>query len=252
MEEARQVGAQDKTAQRAVPAPGGPAREKRGGAALAVCLLFIFLALAGSAAAAGPVGREAQALATAGLVEPVRMEPGLVLDIRYATPDNFTGQPVYPSARCYLRAEVAQRLVKAHRALKRQGLGLKVYDCYRPFSVQERFWAIMPDERYVLEPKRENGVIVKSSRHNKGAAVDVTLVDATGRELPMPTGYDDFTDKAHRDSKSATAEQRTNSLLLEKIMAAEGFEPLPTEWWHFDGPGWAKYPPLDLPLPAAQ
>lgn len=222
--------------------------EARGGAALAACFLFVLLALAGNAAAAGP---EEQALAKAGLVEPTRIEPGIALDIRYATPDNFTGQSVYPSARCYLQAEVAQRLVRAHRALKRQGLGLKVYDCYRPFSVQERFWAIMPDERYVLEPRRENGVIVKSSRHNKGAAVDVTLVDASGRELPMPTGYDDFTDKAHRDSKAAAPEQRANSILLEKVMAAEGFEPLPTEWWHFDGLGWQQYPPLDLPLPAA-
>lgn len=189
-------------------------------------------------------------LVSAGLVEPQSLDATLVLDIRYATADNFTGQAVYPSARCFLRADIARRLALVQAGLRRQGLGLKIYDCYRPFSVQQLFWSIMPDERYVLEPKREDGVMVKSSRHNRGAAVDVTLVDAQGRELPMPTGYDDFTEKAHRGATSASAIARGNSKTLERAMQAKGFEPLPTEWWHFDGPGWQGYEPLDLPLPA--
>ena len=200
--------------------------------------------------AAAYAGDPAQDLAAAGLVEPSGIDSSLILDIRYATENNFTGRRVYPSARCFLRANVTERLLKVQKELRGQGLGLKAYDCYRPFSVQEEFWRIMPDERYVGKPARENGVIVKSSRHNRGAAVDVTLVDARGQELPMPTGYDDFSDKAHRNSPAAAPEARRNSQKLERAMQAQGFEPLPTEWWHFDGPGWQAYEPLDLPLPA--
>jgi len=190
-----------------------------------------------------------RALEAAGLVEPARLCPSIVLDIRYATANNFTGQPVYPSARCFLRADIARRLSAVQGQLQSQGLGLKVYDCYRPFSVQEIFWKIMPDERYVLEPVRKDGKMVKSSRHNLGAAVDVTLVDSAGKELPMPTEYDDFSDKAHRGSPAASPQASRNSLVLEQAMKAQGFIPLPTEWWHFDGPGWQGFEPMDLPLP---
>ncbi|OIO01354.1 MAG: hypothetical protein AUJ49_08050 [Desulfovibrionaceae bacterium CG1_02_65_16] len=186
----------------------------------------------------------------AGLVEPAREDPTILLDIRYATANNFTKQKVYPSARCFLRADISRRLLKVQALLRKQGLGLKLYDCYRPFSVQEAFWRIMPDERYVGKPVRENGVIVKSSRHNRGAAVDVTLVDANGRELPMPTGFDDFTSAAHRASAKPGSVAARNSALLERVMTSQGFEPLSTEWWHFDGPGSEDYSPLDLPLPA--
>lgn len=189
-------------------------------------------------------------LTAAGLLEPSSLDKSLVLDIRYATDNNFTGRRVYPSARCFLRTDIARRLVAVQAELRGQGLGLKIYDCYRPFSVQEVFWGIMPDERYVLEPVRKDGVMVKSSRHNRGAAVDVTLVDAHRRELPMPTAFDDFTEKAHRNSAAATPEARRNSRQLERAMQSQGFDPLPTEWWHFDGPGWQGFEPLDLPLPA--
>lgn len=214
--------------------------------------LIIALFLQMFCAAAFAAEHAANTLGTAGLVEPSSIDKSLVLDIRYATTNNFTGKRVYPSARCFLRVDVAKRLLTVQENLRGQGLGLKIYDCYRPFSVQEAFWAIMPDERYVGKPTRENGVIVKSSRHNRGAAVDVTLVDAKGRELPMPTGYDDFSDKAHRDSTAASPEAWRNSQTLERAMAAQGFEPLPTEWWHFDGSGWQDYEPLDLPLPASR
>jgi D-alanyl-D-alanine dipeptidase len=214
------------------------------------CRLFLLAAvlviLPASAIAADSAE---QALQTAGLVEPTRIDGSLILDIRYATDNNFTGRQVYPSARCYLRQDIADRLVKVQKLLHRQGFGLKVYDCYRPFSVQEQFWRIMPDERYVLEPVRKDGEMVKSSRHNRGAAIDVTMVDRKGRELPMPTEFDNFTEKAHRGSVAASSTARKNSRILEKAMVSQGFDPLPTEWWHFDGPGWQGYPPLDLPLP---
>lgn len=193
---------------------------------------------------------ETKRLNEAGFVEPVRMDPSFVLDIRYATANNFTGQKVYPSARCFLRVDISKRLQNVQALLRRQGLGLKLFDCYRPFSVQERFWNLVPDERYVGKPARKDGVIVQSSRHNRGAAVDVTLVDSQGRELPMPTGFDDFTSAAHRGSAKSGSTAARNSALLEHAMTSQGFIPLATEWWHFDGPGWEGYPPVDLPLPA--
>jgi zinc D-Ala-D-Ala dipeptidase len=218
----------------------------------AMCAAVVTAALFVCVPAALAADAATERLNTAGLVEPILQDKTLVLDIRYATTNNFTGQKVYPSARCFLRDSVSKKLGAVQTLLRRQGLGLKVYDCYRPFSVQELFWRIMPDERYVLEPVRNGGTLVKSSRHNRGAAVDVTLVDGQGSELPMPTGYDDFTDAAHRDSRKASLIARRNSAVLEQAMRSQGFIPLPTEWWHFDAPGWESSPPLDLPLPTAQ
>jgi beta-N-acetylhexosaminidase/D-alanyl-D-alanine dipeptidase len=171
------------------------------------------------------------------------------MDIRYATPDNFTGRAVYPVARCLLRRPVAQSLARVQKALEARGLGLQVWDCYRPFTAQERLWEIVPDERYVARPVRSaDGEPVDGSKHNRGAAVDLTLIDARGNELAMPTAYDDFSERAHRASALWSEPARKNAELLETHMAAEGFLPLPTEWWHFDGPNWERFPLADLPL----
>ena len=161
-------------------------------------------------------------------IDVARLEPTIRVDLRYATAQNFTGQVVYPpSARCYLRARVAQRLQAVQRDLATQGLGLKVFDCYRPLSVQRRFFALVPDERYVANP-------AKGSRHNKGAAVDLTLVDSAGVELAMPTPFDDFSERAHRDYSALPQVAIDNRACLEAAMVRHGFVPLPTEWWHFD------------------
>jgi D-alanyl-D-alanine dipeptidase len=175
------------------------------------------------------------------LVDIRQVNPHIRLDIRYATVNNFTHTRVYDEARCFLRADVAQRLSAVERDLEREGLALKVYDCYRPLSVQKKFWALVPDERYVANP-------AKGSRHNRGAAVDLTLVTPDGREVAMPTPYDDFTEKAHRDAKDVPSEAVRNRQILERAMVRHGFIPLPTEWWHFDGPGWESYPVLDVPF----
>ena len=132
------------------------------------------------------------------LVDVATLDPTIRFDLRYAGPDNFTGVAVYPAARCLLRRDAADRLVRVQRRLRNDGLGLLVWDCYRPFTVQERFWALVPDARYVARPERRDGRPVSGSKHNRGAAVDVTLVDAAGRPLPMPTGFDDFSARAHR------------------------------------------------------
>ncbi|MEI6757245.1 MAG: peptidase M15 [Chlorobium sp.] len=174
-------------------------------------------------------------------VDIATLDNSIVLDIRYATSNNFTGKTVYPVARCLLRRDVALRLLRVEEKLKKRGYTLIVFDCYRPLSVQKRFWEIVPDERYVADP-------AKGSRHNRGSAVDLTLADLSGNPLPMPSNFDDFSEKAHRDYKGASPEALKNSALLEAAMKEEGFEPFPTEWWHFDAPGWERYPVSDFPL----
>ncbi|MDF0552207.1 M15 family metallopeptidase [Kamptonema sp. UHCC 0994] len=171
------------------------------------------------------------------------VNPNIRLDIRYATTNNFLKRKLYSVARCALRASVAQRLSRVQENVQKIGLSLKVYDCYRPLSVTKQMWAAMPDSRYVANP-------AKGSRHNRGAAVDLTLVDRSGKELEMPTVFDDFTEKAHRDYQGGSVQSRKNSQLLERVMAAEGFVSLSTEWWHFDSKDWEKFSLLDVPLQA--
>jgi len=209
------------------------------------CLVLsvLLVAAAPSAKAAEPAS-----LADAGLVDVTKVVPDIKLDIRYATPNNFTHVAVYPVARCFLRADVAQRLARVQADLKKQGLGLKVFDCYRPFSIQEKFWSLVPNEDWVARPVKKNGKPVIGSKHNRGAAVDLTLVDTSGKDIPMPSGFDDFTAKARRNYTGGDPAARANAKRLEAAMVKAGFEPLPSEWWHFDGPGWQGYELLDVPL----
>ncbi len=180
-------------------------------------------------------------LAAAELIPIQKVSPAIRLDIRYATTNNFTGHKVYDRAACFLRPETASKLAAAEREFEQFGYRIKVYDCYRPLAVQKKFWALVPDERYVADP-------AKGSRHNRGAAVDLTLVTPSGAEIAMPTGYDNFTEKAHRDYQQLPAEALRNRHLLERVMTRHGFTGLPTEWWHFDDTGYEKYPILDIPL----
>lgn len=176
------------------------------------------------------------------LVDIKSVNPNIRHDIRYATTNNFLKKKLYAVPRCFLRSDVAQRLSRVQKDLEEMGLGLKVYDCYRPLSVTRQMWEILPDTRYVANP-------VRGSRHNRGAAVDLTLVDLrTGAELQMPTDFDDFTDKAARDYTGNSPQVRRNSDLLAAKMKQQGFISLITEWWHFDAPGWDKYGLLDVPL----
>ena len=185
----------------------------------------------------------------ADLIDITSIDPAVRIDIRYATANNFTGVAFYPVARCLLRREAAERLARVDKALAARGFGLEIWDCYRPFSVQRRLWQIVSDSRYVAEPVTgPDGTPLEGSKHNRGAAVDLTLVRADGRALEMPTEYDDFSSRARRGDDRASPAARRNAELLEQAMAAEGFEPLPTEWWHFDAPGWQRYPLSDQSL----
>lgn len=181
------------------------------------------------------------------LVDIQEINPDITLDIRYATANNFLKVKLYSVPRCLLRTSVAEKLSRVQEQLQHRGLGLKVFDCYRPLSVTRKMWEALPDPRYVANPAR-------GSRHNRGAAVDLTLVDARGNELEMPTDFDDFTDRAARDYEGSDVsnQARQNSQLLESVMTQQGFIPLITEWWHFDAENWQDYPLLDISLEAIE
>jgi D-alanyl-D-alanine dipeptidase len=176
----------------------------------------------------------------ADLVDVTTVIPDAVLDMRYATDDNFTGKAVYPVAHCKLRRSVATRLAKAAATLRKKDRRLLIWDCYRPKSIQEVFWKLVPDERYVADPK-------KGSRHSRGAAVDVGLVDKDGKAVTLPTKFDDFSEAAHR-TKALKGDAGAEARTLEAAMKKAGFVGMPTEWWHFDAPDAVKFPLSDEAL----
>lgn len=167
---------------------------------------------------------------------------GIPLDVRYATADNFMKKPLYPIAKAYLRAPAAQALADVQRELAKEGLGIKVFDAYRPYRVTVAMWEPIRNPDYVADP-------AKGSRHNRGAAVDLTLIDlATGRELPMPTGYDDFTPRAAHAFEDLPADALANRAKLRDVMTRHGFDALPSEWWHYDFRGWERFELMDVGL----
>lgn len=175
------------------------------------------------------------------LLNVTALNPNIRVEMRYASTDNFTGRTLYPAAECLLCEPAAHRLDRVQRKLEKRGLGLKVWDCYRPISVQRKLWEVVPDPRYVADPKT-------GSRHNRGASVDLTLVDRDGNELEMPTAFDDFSERAHRNFNDLPAAALKNREILREAMESEGFIGLPTEWWHFDDPEWSHFALRDEPL----
>lgn len=178
---------------------------------------------------------------TADLVELTKVDPTFRLDIRYASDRNFLGFSVYDEARAFLHRDAAHALKKANQELRAEGLGLLILDAYRPHSVTQLMWDRKePAKRaYVADPK-------KGSRHNRGAAVDLTIIDLkSGRPVPMPSFYDDFSEKAHHSYKGGSEQARLNRKKLRVLMEKHGFEALSNEWWHYDFKGWKKYPILD-------
>jgi D-alanyl-D-alanine dipeptidase len=163
-------------------------------------------------------------------------------DVKYATSQNFTGRILYPTSKVFIRKCVADSLKKANEyLLKNFGYRLKIFDGYRPLSVQKLMWSVFPDDRYVANPKT-------GSRHNRGAAVDLTIIDTSGIELDMGTPYDDFTEKAHSDFIQLPEKVLANRKLLSNVMQKFGFIPLSTEWWHFDFKDWKNFSILDTEI----
>ena len=163
------------------------------------------------------------------------LDKDIVINLKYATTDNFTKKVVYPNNVCVLRKTTADKLVKANTQLKKLGYIIKVWDAYRPVYVQQIFWDIVKDSRFVANPK--NG----GSIHNKGCAVDITLVDVNGTDVKMPSKFDDFSSNAYRSNSKMTVEAKKNMDLLTKCMVANGFTTINTEWWHFEDAGSKNY-----------
>jgi zinc D-Ala-D-Ala dipeptidase len=166
--------------------------------------------------------------------------PDLVLDIRYATTNNFTGEKIYNLPRAYARRPVAGALKKVQAELNAQGLGVKIFDAYRPYKATVKFYEVYHDTTYVASPYR-------GSRHNRGCALDMTIINLkTGEELKMPTGYDSFKKEAWPTSEVKDPVIRKNRALLISMMERNGFKVNGSEWWHFDFIGYQKYEVMDI------
>ncbi len=180
------------------------------------------------------------------LTDVAGLEHGVKLDIRYATANNFMGAPMYSSARAFLQRPAAEALIRAHRALAAYGFGLLIHDAYRPWYVTRMFWdATTGAERgFVANP-------ATGSKHNRGAAVDLTLYElSTGAAVRMTGGYDEFSERSYAHYPGGTALQRWTRDLLRRVMERQGFTVNPSEWWHFDYEHWREYPLLNTPFEA--
>lgn len=210
-------------------------------------LLVLFLILSFQAfAQEGPPKEENKREAK--LVELITLDPSIKLDIRYATDNNFVGKKVYPEARAFLQKPAAKALVKVHQKLKKQGLGLVIFDGYRPWSITKLFWEVTSEDKrkFVANP-------AKGSKHNRGCAVDLSVFDLkTGQLIDMPSGYDEFTERASPDYAGGTEKERANRDMLRRLMEDAGFTVNPNEWWHFDFKDWEKYAIYDISFTEAE
>jgi len=180
------------------------------------------------------------------LVELVRLDAGIRLDIRYATARNFLGTPLYSQARAFLQRPAAEALVRVQHALASDGYGLLVHDAYRPWYVTRLFWDATPADKhaYVADP-------AKGSRHNRGCAVDLTLYDLrSGRAVEMPSLYDEMSERAWPTYAGGDVDALARRDLLRRRMEAEGFSVYETEWWHFDYRDWRSYAIQNVPFEA--
>jgi len=174
------------------------------------------------------------------LIDIRQVSSDIVLDIRYATKNNFTQEVIYDKPACYIHKDLVEPLKKVVADLAQHQLRLKVYDCFRPLDAQFKLWEIMPDERYVANP------FTTGSNHNRGTAIDATLVNADGNELAMPTPYDTFSEEAHMTYMDLPQRILENRTLFHTIMNAHGLKSFATEWWHFDFGEQAKYPIINV------
>lgn len=176
------------------------------------------------------------------LVEIKKVIPQIQLDIRYATTNNFTHHKMYKQARAFARLPVVMALKEVEDELKTQGIGLKIYDAYRPYAVTVHFYEVTPDTNFVADPR-------SGSKHNRGCAIDLSLMDLkTGKELDMPTGFDSFSKKASANYPDLPQKEIDNRELLKSVMQKHGFHVIGTEWWHYDYNGWQHYELLDVPF----
>jgi len=176
------------------------------------------------------------------MIELQKIIPNIKYELHYATKDNFTKVRLYPKnlTKTFLRKKPAEALAEAAKELSTMGIGFMIWDAYRPYSVTQKFWELIHDERYVANP-------AKGSGHNRGIAIDLTLIDLkTGEELNMPTKFDDFSEKAHHGFQHLSPIQIKNREILKSTMEKHGFLKFQTEWWHYYWPNGNDYDVLDL------
>lgn len=203
-------------------------------------LLLCLILISGAAAQVAPPKEDNKR--EAHLVELITLDNTIKLDIRYATADNFVGRPVYPEARAFLQKPAAKAVVRVHRKLRERGLGLVIFDGYRPWRITKLFWDVVPEDKrkFVADP-------AKGSKHNRGCAVDLSVFDLkTGKLVDMPSAYDEFTERASPNYTGGTEAERANRDMLRKLMEDEGFTVNPNEWWHFDYKNWQDYAIYDI------
>jgi zinc D-Ala-D-Ala dipeptidase len=196
--------------------------------------LFFFLL------SASALGQETSEISDSTFVNIKHVDPTILVELRYAGPNNSIHRPLYPARMpAMVRFSVAQRLAYAQKYLKAHGYGLKIWDAYRPKAVQEKLWDAIRNNDYVADPRERHG-----SMHTRGAAVDATLVNANGQEVPMPTEFDNFTPAAMLYYQGPDPTIRLNLMILQKGMARAGFYGSRTEWWHFCAGNWKTYDPV--------
>ncbi len=176
------------------------------------------------------------------MIELIKLNPDIKLDIRYARNDNFVGRPVYPEARAFLQKDAANALMRVHQEISNDGFGIVVFDGYRPWSITKLFWEIVREDQKIFVADPEVG-----SKHNRGCAVDLSMfrLDA-GILCEMPSDFDEFNEKAFVNYSDCSETAKDNREFLIAAMQSEGFSVNPKEWWHFDYKDWDQYPILDL------
>jgi D-alanyl-D-alanine dipeptidase len=175
-----------------------------------------------------------------GLINILDKDTTIVVDLKYATADNFTGKVIYDFTACLLREETAIKLSKANKELSQSGYRIKIYDGYRPPYAQEVLWDKVPNPKYVANPYKGGSI------HSKGAAVDITIIDSDGNELEMPTKYDDLSSAASPSSTAMSETARKNMLILQQAMTNNGFKTITSEWWHFNDTDSSKYSIIEV------
>lgn len=171
--------------------------------------------------------KELDKLADSTFVMLKKVDSTFYYDLKYATENNFLNEKVYDCDDCLLRGATIKQLIKANTEFKKLGYTIKFFDCYRPLSIQKKMWTMYPDKRYVANPS-------KGSNHNRGTAVDITLVDNLGDELAMGTDFDHFGKEAHHAYQNLPKDVLENRKLLKSVMEANGFWSITSEWWHYN------------------
>lgn len=182
------------------------------------------------------------------LIRLLDMDDDFIIDLRYATAENFTGQKIYNSGECWVDRHTAEILIKARDIFKEDGYRVKVWDAYRPISAQKKFWEVVPDDNFVARPPDMSKLKTFRPTHMNGLCVDVTLTDMEGNDIEMPCEFDDMTERASLCCTETSEEGRKNATYMKEVMESVGFKAYKGEWWHFYDVSTEPTPFMDFPI----